>query len=137
MKKFIKGLITGLKTTIKMLRGLMDKNETYSADLQAKIDKCNQAIDQFNAILSNDIVRFDLMANEPIFVIQTLVSSYDEDGDINVKLIEERAFTDKYTAMNYHERIRAVCQIANSIYGSSSSDDTYYYTKFIEMNLYK
>ena len=136
MKKFIKGLITGLKTTVKMLKDLMDKNETYSAELQAKIDKCNQAIDQFNSILTEDIVRFDLMANEPIFIIQTLVSSYDEDGDVNVKLIEERAFADKHTAMNYHERIRAVCQIANSIYGSSS-DDTYYYTKFIEMNLYK
>ena len=136
MKKFIKGLIAGLKTTIKMLKGLMDKNETYSADLQAKVDKCHQAIDQFNSILSNDIVQFDLMANEPIFIIQTFVSSYDEDGDINVRLIEERAFTDKHIAMNYHERIRAVCQIANSIYGSSS-DDTYYYTEWTKMNLYK
>lgn len=136
MKKFIEGLIIGLKTTIKMLRGLMDKNETYSADLQAKIDKCNQAIDQFNAILTEDIVRFDLMANEPIFIIQTLVSSYDEDGDVNVRLIEERAFVDKHIAMNYHERIRAVCQIANDIY-KSSSDDTYYCTNFVEINLYK
>lgn len=136
MKKFIEGLIAGLKTTVKMLKGLMDKNETYSAYLQAKIDKCNQAIDQFNAILTKDIVHFDLMANEPIFVIKTFVSSYDEDGDVDVRLIEERAFTDKHIAMNYHGRIKSVCQTANSIYGSSS-DDTYYYTEWTKINLYK
>lgn len=137
MTNFIEGKIHHLASMVAMLRDRMEKTSPSTlANIEAMINEATALIESYTEMLTEDIVHFDNMSNEPIFIVKTYKAIFYGSG-CNDETIEERAFADKHTAMNYHERMKAICTRANIEEEKIGGISSRYYSDLHEMNLYK
>lgn len=137
MKNFIEEKIYHLASMVSMLKDSMETTDPSTlANIEAMINEATALIESYTEMLTEDIVHFDNMSNEPIFIVKTYKTVFYGAGSTN-EMIEERAFADKHTAMNYHERMKAVCTRSNIEEEKIGGISSRYYSDLHEISLYK